>query len=105
MRMIAGVSLLLFSLCAVAADASLKPLIAQAKASSDGKVMVHHVGLGEVMGELTDITGDVFCVKVQTDIPDKSVEYCFPYASVDAVIKPGTGAHSRFTGIWINGSR
>jgi hypothetical protein len=96
-------SALAFAGHAHAADATLKGLVQQAKAAPGSKVVVMHERGDHVEGVLTDLAGDVFCVEFQTPESEKFIQYCYPYASIQRIGKPGTGAHSRHTPIWVAG--
>jgi hypothetical protein len=90
---------------AQAADATLKGLVQQAKGNADGKVRVMHERGEDVSGTLTDVGGDVFCVAVPLPEKGRNLEYCYPYAIIRRVVKPNTGAHNDFNGIWVAGGR
>lgn len=88
-----------------AADPGMRDLLEQARRAGPVKVFDAHVSDPEVNGTISAIGADAFCVARPLPQASRAIEYCFPIAGVDAIVRPGTGAHNDFTAIWIRGAR
>lgn len=61
---------------------TLRGLVAQAKASGTGEVVVMRASGETEKGWLTDIDGDVFCVAEDVPLVKEHLESCYPYAAI-----------------------